>query len=51
MIARNSKRRHTGLAVGWIDYRKANDMVSHTWIIKCLKMFKVDDNKIKLLMG
>ena len=50
MIVRNCKRRHNGLAVGWIDYRKAYHMVLHSWIIECLKMFKVADNMIKLIM-
>ena len=27
------------MAVAWIDYRKAYDMVPHSWIQKCMKMF------------
>ena len=46
MIIRNCKRRQTGLAMGWIDYKKAYDMVPHSWITKCLSMFKVADNLI-----
>ena len=49
MIIRNSKRRQTGLAMGWIDYKKAYDMVPHSWIIKCLRMFKVADNIIDII--
>ena len=49
MIIKNCKRRHTGLAMGWIDYKKAFDMVPHSWILKCLDMFKVADN-IKVLL-
>ena len=32
MIVKDCKRRLTSLAVGWIDYRKAYDMVPHSWI-------------------
>ena len=30
MILRDCKRRHTNLAMAWLDYRKANDMVPHS---------------------
>ena len=32
--------------MAWIDCEKAYDMVSKTWIIKCLRMYKTTD-KIK----
>ena len=25
--------------MAWIDYRKAYDMISHSWITECLEMF------------
>ena len=28
----------------WIDYKKAYDMVPHSWIIKCLDLFGVAEN-------
>ena len=40
MIIRNSKRRQPNLAMAWIDYKKAYDMVPHSWIQKSLKLFK-----------
>ena len=27
----------------WIEYKKAYDMVSHSWIINSLKMYKISD--------
>ena len=48
-IIRNCKRRKTGLAMGWVDYKKAFDMVPHSWILKCLDIFRVADNVKKLL--
>ena len=43
-IIKNCKRRHTNLSIAWIDYRKAYDMVPHSWIIECLNMIGVADN-------
>ena len=49
MILRNCKRRLTGLGMAWIDYKKAYDMVPHSWLKKCMMMFGVADNMQKLL--
>ena len=37
-------KRHTNLAMTWIDYRKAFDMVPHSWIGVCLEMFDIAVN-------
>ena len=44
MILKNCKRRLTNLNLAWIDYKKAYDMVPHSWIIECLEIFKVSQN-------
>ncbi|XP_065055326.1 uncharacterized protein LOC135683871 [Rhopilema esculentum] len=44
MVMKNCRRRLTNLCVAWIDYRKAYDMVPHSWILACLTMFNVADN-------
>ncbi|XP_072169448.1 uncharacterized protein [Diadema setosum] len=49
MVMRNSKRRRTNLCVAWIDYKKAYDMVPHSWIDECLQMFGLADNIRALL--
>ena len=38
------KARRKNIAMGWIDYSKAFDMVPHSWILECLQMFKVAGN-------
>ena len=43
-VIRNSKRRQTNLAMAWIDYKKAYDMVPHSWIEKSMNLFKVAKN-------
>ena len=32
--------------MAWIDYKKAYDMVLQSWIINCLKMYKISDEVI-----
>ena len=49
MILRNCKSRQTGLAMAWIDYQKAYDMIAHSWILKCLDIFKIADNVKSLI--
>ena len=51
MILRNCKRRLTGLGMAWIDYKKAYDMVPHSWLKKCMMMFGVADNMQKVLVN
>ena len=49
-ILKDFKRRHTNLAMAWIDYSKAYDMVSHSWIGECLKMFGMTVNVRQFLL-
>ena len=43
-VLRDCKRRSTNLAMAWIDFRKAYDMVPHSWILECLELFGVANN-------
>ena len=49
MVMKNCTRRLANLCVAWIDYKKAYDMVPHSWILTCLSMFKVADNVHNLI--
>ena len=40
-ILENSKKRKKNLSRAWIDYKKAFDSVPHSWILKCLQMYKI----------
>ena len=44
-----NKTRQNNLAFTWIDYKKAYDMVPQSWIINCLKMFKISDEVINFI--
>ena len=45
-ILNESKTRRKNLAMAWIDFEKAYDMVPQCWIIQCLKMYKVSHEVI-----
>ena len=42
-ILEDAKRRQRNLSMAWIDYKKALDSVPHSWIIRCLELYKIDD--------
>ena len=48
-VMKDCKKRHTNLGMAWIDYRKAYDMIPHSWILESLKMVNVADNVIEML--
>ena len=48
-VVRNSRRRKTNLNVAWVGFRKTNDMVPRSWILKTLKLFGTATNIIELL--
>ena len=41
MTLNDCRMRHKDLVMAWVDYKKAYDMVPHSWIIECLKMARV----------
>ena len=46
---KGGKKKKKNLAMCWIDYHKACDIVPHSWIMECLTMFKKADNAQNLL--
>ena len=48
-ILNESKTRRKNLAMTWIDFKKAYDMVPQNWIIKCLKMYKITDEIVNFI--
>ena len=48
-ILKESKTRRKNLAMALIDNKKAYDMVLQSWIIDCLKMYKIFDIVIKFI--
>ena len=49
MILENCRRNKRNLSSARIDYKKAFDSVQHFWIIKCLKMFKINPTVVNLI--
>ena len=48
-ILNESKNRRKNLAMAWIDYKNAYDMVPQSWIINCLKMYKISHETINFI--
>ena len=48
-ILNKSKNRRKNLAMAWIDYKKTYDMVPQSWIIHCLKMYKISHETINFI--
>ena len=48
-VMKNCKRRKTNLSMAWIDYKKAYDMVPHSWIIHTMKMVGMADNVVEFI--
>ena len=48
-ILKNCRRRLTNLSMAWIDYQKAYDMVPHSWILECARMFGLAKNIVTLI--
>ena len=48
-ILKQSKMRQKNLAMAWIDYKKAYDMVPQSQIIDCLKMYIISGEVIKFI--
>ena len=50
-VIKEVKSRNKNLAMAWIDYKKAYDMVPHSWIIECFNLFGVAENIKSLLVN
>ena len=50
-VIKEVKSRNMNLAMTWIDYKKAYDMVPHSRIIECLDLFGVAENIKSLLVN
>ena len=48
-ILNESKTRRKNLALAWIEYKKAYDMVLQSWIINYLKMYKISHEVINFI--
>ncbi|XP_063592543.1 uncharacterized protein LOC134769733 [Penaeus indicus] len=49
-VLNDCRKRHTNLGMAWIDYKKAYDMVPHSWILESLELANVADNVISFIM-
>ena len=48
-ILRDCRIRHTNMGMAWIDYKKAYDMVPHSWILESLELVQGSDNILEFV--
>ena len=48
-MLRNCRKRHTNLEMAWIDYKKAYDMVLHSWILGSIELVQASDNILEFV--
>ena len=49
MVLNGCKKRHTNLGIAWIDYKKAHDMIPHSWILESLGLVQVSENIVEFI--
>jgi hypothetical protein len=49
MILDDARSRKKNLSVAWIDYQKAFDSIPHSWILECLKLYRVSPRVVHFL--
>ena len=50
-VLKDCKRRSTNLTMTWVDYRKAYDMIPHSWISEYLEVFGIAGNTKNFLVN
>ena len=49
MVLNYCKKRHTNLGMAWTDYKKAYDMIPHSWILESLGLVQVPENIVEFI--
>ena len=48
-VLNSCRKTHTYLGMAWIDYKKAYDMVPHSWLLESLELANVADDAINFI--
>ena len=48
-ILRDCRKRHTNLRMAWTDYKKAYNMVPHSWILESLELVQACDSVLEFV--
>lgn len=49
-VTQDSRTRQTNLCTAWIDYKKANDTMPHTWLLKCLELSSSSNRTLRVFI-
>ncbi len=50
-VLKEAKRCKRNLSMAWVDYRKAYDLIPHSWLLRILELTKVAGNIGKLIQN
>ena len=50
-MMKEARQRRKNLAMAWLDYCKAYDLVPHSWLSECMHMFGIASNVEKMLIA
>ena len=50
-VLKEVKHRKRNVAMAWVDYKKAYDMVPHLWLEECFRLFGIANNVDNLLLN
>ena len=48
-IVKHCRKHQRNLSMAWIDYKKAYDMVPHSWLLETVRMVGIADNIVELI--
>ena len=51
MVLKEVKRRKINVAMAWVDYKKVYDMVPHSWLEECFRIFGIASNVKDLIVN
>ena len=49
MVLNDCQKRHTNLRMAWNDYKKAYDMIPHSWILESLELVQMSENIVQFI--
>ena len=49
MVLNDWNKGYTNLGIAWIDYKKAYDMIPHSWILENLELDQLSENTAQFI--
>jgi hypothetical protein len=50
IITEDAKRKRKSVSMMWVDYKKAYDSIPHSWLVRILSLYKIDEVTAKFII-